>query len=111
MGQCRHIAGRRPLPPLPPPLPLATVAHRRDTTPLPAGPSFYRPQSCFSRDLAVLSAVVHRRQRQQQQQQQSRNGSDGGAARLHVLDLMAGSGVRTCRYLLQAGADHGEPTC
>jgi tRNA G26 N,N-dimethylase Trm1 len=30
---------------------------------------------------------------------------------LHVLDLMAGSGIRTCRYLLQAGADHGESTC
>ena len=85
----------------------------RCSTPLPntaAGPSFYRPQSCFSRDLAVLSAVVHRRQRQQQQQQQSQNGSLE-RAQVHVLDLMAGSGIRTCRYLLQAGADHGESTC
>lgn len=47
----------------------------------------------------MLSAVVHRRERQ------------GGAGLppppLHVLDLMAGSGVRSMRYLLQAGADHG----
>ena len=103
--QCRHPAATAAA---------ATAAHLRRRAFTAAGPSFYRPQSCFSRDLAVLSAVVHRRQRQQQQQQQqqqSHNGSDGGAARLHVLDLMAGSGVRTCRYLLQAGADHGEPPC
>ncbi|KAI7837842.1 hypothetical protein COHA_008330 [Chlorella ohadii] len=72
--------------------------------------AFYRPQSCFSRDLAVLSAVVHRRQQQQQQQQQQRQQRDGGGAAplppLHVCDAMAGSGVRSMRYLLQAGADY-----
>lgn len=68
--------------------------------------AFYRPQSCFSRDLAVLSAVVHRRQQQQQQQ-------DGAASAplppLHVCDAMAGSGIRSMRYLVQAEADYGEP--
>lgn len=111
----------------------AAACHRRRLLPLPrpllqtrpppllsalqtAGSSFYRPQSCFSRDLAVLSAVVQRRQRQQQQlsQEVSGSSSDGAAPTrspapsLHVLDLMAGSGIRSMRYLLQAGADHGE---
>lgn len=83
-----------------------------------AGRSFYRAESCFSRDLAVLSGVVHRRQRQQpppgpQAPQAPTHDTAPGAAAplppLHVADLMAGSGIRSLRYLLQAGADHGEP--
>jgi hypothetical protein len=55
-----------------------------------AGRSFYRPQSTFSRDLACLSAQLHRQEL-------------GGG--LSVLDLMAGSGVRGMRYLQHADAD------
>lgn len=75
-----------------------------------AGRSFYRAESCFSRDLAVLSAVVQRRQRQQQLPPQHPPSGDGSPAALplHVADLMAGSGIRSLRYLLQAGADHGD---
>lgn len=53
----------------------------------PPGPAFYRAESTQGRDLAVLAAAVHRRQ----------------TGRLHVLDVMAGSGVRGARYLQQVG--------
>ena len=94
-------------PPAPPPPPPPDGTKHRPAYPHTAGhKAFYRPQSCFSRDLAVLSAVVHRRQQHQQQQQR-----DGAAAAplppLHVCDAMAGSGIRSMRYLLQAEADYG----
>lgn len=53
------------------------------------GDAFYRPQSRLGRDLAVLAATVYRQQRGQ----------------LRVLDAMAGCGVRSLRYLLEASAD------
>ncbi len=66
-----------------PPRPSHTAA------PLVAGLSFFRPQSIFSRDLAVLSASLRRQEL-------------GGS--LQVLDLMAGSGVRGMRYLQHSQA-------
>lgn len=54
-----------------------------------AGDSFFRSESSTGRDLAVLSAALHRR-------------SNG---RLRVLDAMCGCGVRSLRYLSQADAD------
>eukprot|EP00268_Persea_americana_P009437 TRINITY_DN13790_c0_g1_i5.p1 TRINITY_DN13790_c0_g1~~TRINITY_DN13790_c0_g1_i5.p1 ORF type:complete len:432 (-),score=66.15 TRINITY_DN13790_c0_g1_i5:708-2003(-) len=54
-----------------------------------AGDSFFRSESSTGRDLAVLSAALHRR-------------SNG---RLRVLDAMCGCGVRSLRYLRQADAD------
>ncbi|KAF5836780.1 S-adenosyl-L-methionine-dependent methyltransferase [Dunaliella salina] len=57
--------------------------------PFLTGPAFYRPESGLSRDLSTLAAAVHKR----------RSGS------LKVLDLMAGSGIRSARYMKQAGAD------
>ena len=96
-------------PPQPQPPSPDCTKHRRALPQTAGHKAFYRPQSCFSRDLAVLSAVVHRRQQQQQQQQQQQ---DGAAAAplppLHVCDAMAGSGIRSMRYLLQAEADYGE---
>ncbi len=62
----------------------------------------------------MLSAVVHRRQRQQlaPPDAPSLDPADSAAPAspllpLHVADLMACSGIRSLRYLLQAGADHG----
>ncbi|KAG2499128.1 hypothetical protein HYH03_002711 [Edaphochlamys debaryana] len=54
-----------------------------------AGPAFYRPESCAGRDLAVLAAALQRKR----------------TGRLRVLDVMAASGMRGARYLLQADAD------
>jgi len=53
------------------------------------GAAFYRPQSQLGRDLAILAATVYRQTRGQ----------------LRVLDAMAGCGVRSLRYLLEASAD------
>ena len=53
------------------------------------GPSFYRAQSCLSRDLSVLAAALYKRE----------------VGQLRVLDVMSGSGVRALRYLRQGGAD------
>ncbi len=53
------------------------------------GNSFYRSQSAISRDLGVLAAEVYR-QRQ---------------ARLRVLDVMSGCGIRALRYALESQAD------
>lgn len=86
--------------PAPPARP-CSLAPLSSCPPLP-GPSFYRPQSCLSRDLAALSAVVHRRARHAQQQAAALAPAAPG---LDVLDLMAGSGIRSARYLLHADAD------
>lgn len=51
--------------------------------------AFFRPQSRIVRDLGVLAAMVHR----------DRQGQ------LRVLDAMAGSGVRSLRYWVEAKAD------
>lgn len=51
------------------------------------GQAFYRAESAQGRDLAVLAAAVYRKQR----------------GHLRVLDVMAGSGMRGARYLLQVG--------
>ncbi|GLC35987.1 hypothetical protein PLESTF_001246700 [Pleodorina starrii] len=53
------------------------------------GEAFYRAESCAGRDLAILAAVLQRQR----------------TGRLHVLDVMAGSGMRGARYLTQADAD------
>ncbi|XP_058075303.1 uncharacterized protein LOC131223808 isoform X3 [Magnolia sinica] len=53
------------------------------------GDSFFRSESAVGRDLAVLSAALHKRSNQN----------------LRVLDAMCGCGVRSLRYLRQAGAD------
>jgi len=53
------------------------------------GAAFYRPQSRLGRDLALLAAAVYRQHQGQ----------------LRVLDAMAGCGVRSLRYLLEAAAD------
>lgn len=50
-----------------------------------SGNAFYRHESAQGRDLAVLLAAVYKRK----------------TGRLHVLDVMAGSGVRGARYLNQ----------
>lgn len=60
--------------------------------PFVQGPSFFRAESIFNRDLGVLSAILHRRQLP--------------TPDYSVLDLFAGSGVRGLRYLQQAGATH-----
>ncbi|KAH7548281.1 hypothetical protein ACOSQ2_032670 [Xanthoceras sorbifolium] len=51
--------------------------------------AFFRHESATGRDLGVLSASLYRRSRQQ----------------LRVLDAMCGCGVRSLRYLAEAGAD------
>ncbi|CAA0834478.1 N2-N2-dimethylguanosine tRNA methyltransferase [Striga hermonthica] len=53
------------------------------------GSTFFRRESSTGRDLGVLSAAVHRQS------------SDS----LRVLDAMCGCGVRSMRYLAEAGAD------
>lgn len=53
------------------------------------GKAFYRPQSQMARDLGILAAAIAR----------SETGS------LRVLEGMAGCGVRSLRYLLEANAD------
>ncbi|KAL5974767.1 hypothetical protein ACLOJK_031438 [Asimina triloba] len=53
------------------------------------GDSFFRPESAVGRDLAVLSAALHKRSNQS----------------LRVLEAMCGCGVRSLRYLRQADAD------
>lgn len=53
------------------------------------GGTFFRSESATGRDLAVLSAAIHRR----------------STGRLRVLDAMCGCGVRSLRYLRQADAD------
>ena len=53
------------------------------------GPSFYRTQSCLSRDLSVLAAALYKRE----------------VGQLRVLDVMSGSGIRALRYLRQGEAD------
>ncbi|XP_064939348.1 uncharacterized protein LOC135593316 isoform X1 [Musa acuminata AAA Group] len=55
------------------------------------GDSFFRRESAVGRDLGVLSAALHRRSL-----------PPGGG--LRVLDAMCGCGVRSLRYLAQAGA-------
>lgn len=55
-------------------------------TPFLVGPSFYKPESTPSRDLAVLAALVYKRQT---------------GRGLRVLDVMSGCGVRGARYLDQ----------
>ncbi|GAQ91686.1 tRNA methyltransferase [Klebsormidium nitens] len=70
--------------------PLGVVQTERGTQ-FVVGPSFYKPESTPSRDLAVLAARVH--------QQQT-------GAGLRVLDVMSGCGVRGARYLDQAGVDY-----
>ena len=53
------------------------------------GSAFYRSHSQTSRDLGVLAAAVYRSK----------------IGRLRVLDTMTGSGLRSLRYALEAGAD------
>lgn len=53
------------------------------------GNSFYRSQGQTARDLGVLAAAVYRQH----------------TGHLHVLDAMAGSGVRSLRYWLESQAD------
>ncbi len=53
------------------------------------GDAFFRPDSRPARDLGVLAAAVYKQQ----------------MGRLHVLETMAGSGIRSLRYSLEAGAD------
>ncbi|CAN1858339.1 tRNA (guanine(26)-N(2))-dimethyltransferase [Linum perenne] len=53
------------------------------------GGAFYRHESSTGRDLGVLAASLYRQS----------NGS------LRVLDAMCGCGIRSCRYLIEAGAD------
>lgn len=69
--------------------PLGAVQTERGTQ-FVLGPSFYKPESTPSRDLAVLAARVH--------QQQT-------GAGLRVLDVMSGCGVRGARYLDQVPGD------
>ena len=52
--------------------------------------AFYNPQSKLVRDLGILSAIVYKQ--------------DQGE--LRVLDALAGSGVRSLRYLLESKADY-----
>ncbi|WOK95863.1 hypothetical protein Cni_G04570 [Canna indica] len=59
------------------------------------GGSFFRRESAVGRDLGVLSAAIHFRSLSP--------GDDGSGIR--VLDAMCGCGVRSLRYLAQAGAD------
>lgn len=54
------------------------------------GAAFFRPESRISRDLGVLAAAVYRQQ----------------TGQLRVLDVMAGSGVRSLRYWQESGADY-----
>ncbi|MQL76041.1 hypothetical protein Taro_008412 [Colocasia esculenta] len=77
--------------PLPPPLAnpaLCSVEVERGVE-FETGASFFRRESALGRDLGVLSALLHGR-------------STGRAPR--ILDAMCGCGVRSLRYLLQAGA-------
>ncbi|XP_056165014.1 tRNA (guanine(26)-N(2))-dimethyltransferase isoform X1 [Syzygium oleosum] len=53
------------------------------------GGTFYRRESAVGRDLGVLAAALHRR----------------SGPQLRVLDAMCGCGIRSLRYLLEAGAD------
>jgi tRNA (guanine26-N2/guanine27-N2)-dimethyltransferase len=53
------------------------------------GNAFFQPQSRLSRDLGVLAARVYRQQ----------------TGHLRILDLMAGSGVRSLRYWQESEAD------
>ncbi len=53
------------------------------------GDAFFRPDSRPARDLGVLAAAVYKQQK----------------GRLRVLETMAGSGIRSLRYSLEAGAD------
>ncbi|KAI4339140.1 hypothetical protein MLD38_024111 [Melastoma candidum] len=55
------------------------------------GPTFYRPESSIGRDLAILSAVLHKR---------------STLRPLRVLDALCGCGIRSLRYLLEADADY-----
>ena len=52
--------------------------------------AFYNPQSKLVRDLGILAAIIYKQ--------------DQG--RLKVLDALAGSGVRSLRYLLESRADY-----
>lgn len=62
---------------------------------LQAGSGFFRPESRPSRDLGVLLAQHLAAQRRQDRPQ---------APGLRVLDLMAGCGIRSLRYGVEAGA-------
>ncbi|CAJ1974561.1 unnamed protein product [Sphenostylis stenocarpa] len=53
------------------------------------GDAFYREESATGRDLGVLAASLHK--------------NDNGS--LRVLDALCGCGIRSIRYLAQAGAD------
>jgi len=53
------------------------------------GDAFFRPESRPARDLGVLAAALYRQQ----------------TGRLRVLETMAGSGIRSLRYSLEAEAD------
>lgn len=50
-----------------------------------AGGAFYRTESGPARDLSILAAAAHK----------------AATGRLHVLDVMAGSGMRGARYVAQ----------
>ncbi|CAN0913166.1 tRNA (guanine(26)-N(2))-dimethyltransferase [Linum grandiflorum] len=53
------------------------------------GGAFYRHESSTGRDLGVLATSLHKQ-------------SEGG---LRVLDVMYGCGIRSCRYLIEAGVN------
>lgn len=54
-----------------------------------AGDAFFREESVTGRDLGVLAASLHKK----------------GNGRLRVLDALCGCGIRSLRYLAEAGAD------
>ncbi|RRT76044.1 hypothetical protein GW17_00010368 [Ensete ventricosum] len=93
------LCSLRPLPPRPrripiPPRRLTALANTLETergVEFLTGDSFFRRESAVGRDLGVLSAALHRLSL-----------PPGGG--LRVLDAMCGCGVRSLRYLAQAGA-------
>ncbi|XP_042381482.1 tRNA (guanine(26)-N(2)/guanine(27)-N(2))-dimethyltransferase-like [Zingiber officinale] len=74
-----------------PPFP-ANVSQTERGVEFETGDSFFRSESAVGRDLGVLSAALHR---------QSLCSGSG----LRVIDAMCGCGIRSLRYLAQAGAD------
>lgn len=83
------LAQLAPIPPAGSSCPIKPPVLEERVAPFRTGGSFYRRESIFSRDLAVLSGVIHKRE----------------VGHLNVLDLMAGSGIRGVRYLQHAEAD------
>ena len=69
---------------------MENIWHQEGQAKFQVGNAFYNPDSKLVRDLGILAATVHKQ----------------AQGSLRVLDALGGCGVRSLRYLQEAGADY-----